>query len=151
MLLLTGEDDLRDVMSAVKNLAGMWKDLGISLGLRPSDLKSILTANPHSPDDCLREMILQWLKQSYNVCFTLILYLPYLNTYVTVVCPIPLLSFPNVEKLGMPTWKRLVEAVEDDAGGNNPALAQTIARDHPGEPGNLIHQFAKPYGRSSVI
>ena len=44
-----------------------------------------------------------------------------------------------------------MKAVEDSAGGNNCALAQTIAEDHPGEPGNLIHQFAKPYGRSSVI
>ena len=89
MLLLASEDDLHDVTSAVKNLAGRWKDLGISLGLHPGDLDTILSANLHSPNDCLREMHLQWLRQSYNVCATLILYLPYLNTYyVTVVCPL---------------------------------------------------------------
>ena len=70
VLLLAGEDDLRDVISAVTNLAGRWKDLGISLGLRPSDLDTILSANPHSPRNCLMEMLLQWLKQSYNVCMT---------------------------------------------------------------------------------
>ena len=32
----------------------------------------------------------------------------------------------------MPTWRRLVEAVKDDVGGSNPALARTIAGDHPG-------------------
>ena len=65
----------------------------------------------------------------------------------------PPIFFPflKVEKFRKPTWERLVEAVKDDTGGNNPALAQKIAKDHPGEPGNLIHQFAKAYGRSSVI
>ena len=38
----------------------------------------------------------------------------------------------QVEKFGKPTWRRLVEAVEDHVGGNNCALAQRIARDHPG-------------------
>ena len=72
-------------------------------------------------------------------------------TYVTVsVQPTILLSFPKVKNSGKPTWRRLVEAVEDPVGGNHCALAQKIARDHPGEPGNLIHQFAKQYGRSSV-
>ena len=57
MLPLVGEDDLHDVISAVKNLAGRWKDLGISLGLHPGDLDTILLANLHSPNDCLREML----------------------------------------------------------------------------------------------
>ena len=70
---------------------------------------------------------------------------------MTVVCQIPHPTLiPQVEKFRKPTWGRLVEAVEDNAGGNNCALAQTIAGDHPGEPGNYIHQFAKAYERSSV-
>lgn len=91
MLLLAGEDDLRDVISAVTSLAGRWNNLGTSLGVRPGDLETILSAKPHSPSDCLRDMLLQWLRQScLNVCTTLILYL---NTYyVTVVCPSPLIS-----------------------------------------------------------
>ena len=44
----------------------------------------------------------------------------------------------QVDKFGKPTWRRLVEAVEDKVGGNNRALAQTIAREHPGTPGKNI-------------
>ena len=65
---LAGEDDLRDVRSAVADLAGRWEDLGISLGVRPGDLGTILSASAHSPSSCLREMLLLWLRQSYNVC-----------------------------------------------------------------------------------
>ena len=57
-------------------------------------------------------------------------------------CSLPsssLFFISKVKKFGKPTWKRLVEAVEDDVGGNNCALARTIARDHPGEPGKHIH------------
>ena len=85
MLLLAGEDDLRDVISAVTGLAGRWKNLGISLGLCPGDVQSIFSANSHSPSDRLREMLLQWLQQSYNVCTTLILYLPYFVTQIPLV------------------------------------------------------------------
>ena len=31
---------------------------------------------------------------------------------------------------GTPTWRRLVEAVNSPAGGNNPSLAMTIANNH---------------------
>ena len=37
-----------------------------------------------------------------------------------------------MERFGKPIWRRLVEAVEDHVGGNNFALAQTIAGEHPG-------------------
>ena len=37
----------------------------------------------------------------------------------------------NVEKYGPPTWRKLVEAVDSPAGGNNHALAKKIAKDHP--------------------
>ena len=73
VLLLAGEDDLRDVRSAVADLAAKWKDLGISLGIGLSDLDAIFSASPHSPNDCLREMLAFWLKQNYNVRTTLML------------------------------------------------------------------------------
>ena len=41
-------------------------------------------------------------------------------------------QYPQVERFGKPTWRRLVEAVEDKVGGNSRALAQKIARDHSG-------------------
>ena len=117
------EDDLRDVRSAVSSLAGRWKDLGTSLGIRTSDLDEIVLANPHSPRDCLREMLTKWLKQSYNVR-THPLYLIYYTTLLELSS--------QVERFGTPTWRRLAEAVRDDMGGNNQALAQRIAEEHPG-------------------
>ena len=54
--------------------------------------------------------------------------------------PSPFLLFLQVEKFGKPTWRRLVEAVKDHVGGNNCALAQKIATDHPGAPGNHIYK-----------
>ena len=70
--LLAGEDDLRDMISAVTSLAGRWKDLGISLGVRAGDLDTVLANNPHSSNNCLREVLSLWLRQGYNVCTTLI-------------------------------------------------------------------------------
>ena len=70
LLLLAGEDDLRDVRSAVADLAGEWMNLGISLGMRKSGLDYILSANPHSPSNWLTEMLTLWLRQSYNVSTT---------------------------------------------------------------------------------
>ena len=35
------------------------------------------------------------------------------------------------EKHGSPTWRKLVEAVDNEAGGNNHALAKRIAKQHP--------------------
>ena len=49
------------------------------------------------------------------------------------------LLLPQVERFGKPNWRRLVEAVKDHVGGNNYALAQKIARAHPGAPGNHIY------------
>ena len=72
VFLLADEDDLRDMISAVTSLAGRWKDLGISLGVRAGDLDTILANNPHSCSDHLREVLSLWLKQGYNVCTTLI-------------------------------------------------------------------------------
>jgi len=72
VFLLADEDDLRDMISAVTSLAGRWKDLGISLGVRASGLDTILANNPHSSNNCLREVLSLWLRQGYNVCTTLI-------------------------------------------------------------------------------
>ena len=72
MFLFADEDDLRDVISAVISIAGRWKDLGISLGVRAGDLDTILSNNLNSSSDRLREVLALWLRQSYNVCIPLI-------------------------------------------------------------------------------
>ena len=69
VFLPADEDDLRDVRSAVADLTGRWKDLGISLGIRWSTLDAIRS---HSSNECLTEMLALWLKQNYNVRTTLI-------------------------------------------------------------------------------
>ena len=90
VLLLAGDGDLRDVRSAVDNLAGRWQDLGISLGLDPGDLDAILSDNPHSSSDCLRETLKLWLRQSYEVIIGPALYtIPLLKAPSTLTpeCP----------------------------------------------------------------
>ena len=53
------------------------------------------------------------------------------------------LSLPinQVDKYGKPTWRRLVTAVQCHAGGDNPALAQTIATEHPDVPGSQSDHY----------
>ena len=53
--------------------------------------------------DRLLEVLNQWLKKSYNV-----------------------------ERFGDPSWKLLVKAVSEPAGGNDRALAEKIAQQHQG-------------------
>ena len=88
--------------SALLPIAAKWKDVGMALRLRPSDLDSIETS-PHStsPVKCLSEMLTHWLRKNFNV-----------------------------GRFGEPTWRRLVEVVMDPAGGANPALANSIADKH---------------------
>ena len=54
------------------------------------------------PKTALSNVLQAWLKQNYNA-----------------------------EKHGLPTWRKLVEAVDHPAGGNNHALAKAIASEHP--------------------
>ena len=47
----------------------------------------------------------------------------------------------NIEKYGPPTWRKLVEAVDSPAGGNNHALAKKIAENHPINKGDQITEY----------
>ena len=76
VLQLVDEEDLRDVRSAVADLAGSWKDLGISLGILDSKLGTITSS---SPSECLREMLAMWLKQNYNVR-TILIYISFITS-----------------------------------------------------------------------
>ena len=94
----TDEDDLFDVIKDLTPVAARWKAIGIALRLKPGELNSI---NSGRPDECLGEVIENWLMRNYNV-----------------------------DRFGLPTWRKLVEVVEDPAAGNNKALADEIARKH---------------------
>ena len=98
----TAEDDFHDIYREVVRLAAHYYKFGIGLGLPLQELDKIRKGFPQDVDQAFIEMLLVWLRKSYNV-----------------------------EKHGPPTWRRLVEAVDSPAGGNDHALAEIIATHHP--------------------
>lgn len=75
------------------------------LGLGYTQLESIQKAPLCIVDigAALTEVVLAWLRQKYNTA-----------------------------RFGVPTWRKLVEAIDSEAGGNNHTLAKKIAAHHPG-------------------
>ena len=108
-----GEDDFREVHREIRPLMENYHTLGIELGLPIQELSKIKKGFPHALDQAFSEMLLIWLKHSYNV-----------------------------ERYGPPTWRRLVEAVDSEVGGNNHALAKKIASNHP--TGTLMYTKTTP-------
>ena len=94
-------------MKEVLKIKSMWVDLGCSLRLRSADLEDIRKKYPNKSDhrdakQALHDMLLLWLEKKYNV-----------------------------ERFGPPTWRMLVEAVNEESGGDNQELAKQIALNHP--------------------
>ena len=112
MSYYSGEDDAYDVYREVVSLAGSWSNMCLALRLRPSDRSKIAAAHTGNPDECLEAVVVKWLQKSYNY-----------------------------QKCGCPSWRMLVKAVDDPAGGNNSALAETIAKKHPGMYSAVQHAF----------
>ena len=54
------------MLSAVASLAAKWEDLGVSLGLYPSDLDTI-QSDYDALNKRLKEVLKLWLRESYNV------------------------------------------------------------------------------------
>ena len=81
-----------------------WKYVGLALRLDHDQLKKIEKENKDL-EDCLNEMVTLWLKKNYIT-----------------------------ERFGEPSWKLLVEAVGDPAGGNDQALAEQIDAKYGGNP-----------------
>ena len=98
---MTGESDLNDVVREVIKLNASYNSLGGALGLLPADLNAIKSRYDQDLKQALNEVILAWLRQNYDT-----------------------------KRYGLPTWRRLVEAVDNPAGGDNHALAKTIASSH---------------------
>lgn len=80
-----------------------YKTFGMLLGLSFVELKAIQKTNMFDMEDALMQVVITWLQQKYNTT-----------------------------KFGLPTWRRIVEAIDSEAGGNNHALAKQIASHHPG-------------------
>ena len=87
----------------VVGTVGRWSGMCLTLGLLPSDKSAIEAAERGNPHGCLQEVVAKWLQKGYEY-----------------------------QRHGPPTWRMLVEAVGDPAGGNNCALAETIAKKHVG-------------------
>ena len=101
--MYSAEKDTRDVHREVIGLGGRWSGMCLALGLLPSDRSAIEAAHCGNSHDCLQAAVVKWLQKGYDY-----------------------------QRFGPPTWRMLVEAVGDPAGGNNCALAETIAKKHPG-------------------
>ena len=90
-------------MGEVNTIADSWQKILMFLHL-PSLMKSsIAAAHPTDPSACLRTVIVLWLQREYDV-----------------------------EQYGPPSWRALVEAVADPAGGNDTDLADTISEKYLG-------------------
>ena len=100
--MLSGEDDLNDVYKEIVAIKTLYYQVGICLGLPAGELETIWSNYHQLTDRAFVQVLLWWLRQHYNV-----------------------------ERFGPPTWRRLVEAVDSPAGGNQPALAKAIANKHP--------------------
>ena len=104
LISLPACDDLHDVYEEVYTLAYKWSDVSFALKLPTSQERAIRKET--RGDDCklcLRMVLDKWLQKSYKY-----------------------------GKYGRPTWKMLVKAVGDSGGGNDCALAETIAKKHSG-------------------
>jgi len=55
---------LHGILSAAIEVAARWKYIGDMFQLPPGTLDTIEKANHYQPDDCLREVILGWLRKS---------------------------------------------------------------------------------------
>ena len=93
-----------DVMSELAPVTNRWKYIGLALRLDPNKLKVIEKENRNNFEDCLTEALTLWLNGNYNT-----------------------------ERFGEPSWELLVTAVAHSAGGNNPALAGEIKKNHPSQ------------------
>ena len=89
-------------MKYLENKQGKCYEIGSALRLDESRLARIQSKCPCNTTKALRMIINDWLKRNYNT-----------------------------ERHGPPTWKALVKAIKFPFGGDDPELAERIARDHP--------------------
>jgi hypothetical protein len=94
--------ELQDLMVELQPLVARWRPFGLALRLSSDQLDEI-------EEECgklqkrLEKVLTLWLKKDYDT-----------------------------KRFGMPSVQLLVEAVRNRAGGNNPALAETIDEKHKG-------------------
>ena len=99
--LVLAEDHLSEIVDEIVSIKSEYYSLGICLGLPASELTAVSRQYPHDMEQALKDILLLWLQQKYDV-----------------------------QRYGIPSWRKLVEAVDKESGGNNHALAKRIASNH---------------------
>ena len=94
-------DEFRDVHREVVSIQPKYYQFGIQLGLPLQEMEAVQKAFRQDIPQAFTEVLQIFFKQCYNI-----------------------------QKFGPPMWRKLVEAVDSPAGGNNHALAKKIAKDH---------------------
>ena len=92
------EDDFHTVYSELVTVKANYYQLGIGLGLPPGELL-VIRKGTQDIERAFSDVLLAWLRQRYNV-----------------------------DRFGLPTWRKLVEAVDSQT---DPALAADIAARYP--------------------
>ena len=78
-----------------------WKGFGGALRLIPTSLNNIEANNNSDPNECLRSVIVEYLRKNYD--------------YKTH---------------GLPSWRKIAEAISHRSGGNDDDVALQIAQKH---------------------
>ena len=89
-------------MNLLRPRKSRYYNIGIGLRLGTKFLDKIEEKFDSDPGKALRKVVCAWLQQQYDV-----------------------------SRYGLPTWRMLVEAIDNHAGGNDHKLAKKIALDHP--------------------
>ena len=100
LFLISGEKDSRDVKREVSSLKAVYYQLGLELGIPPSELDAVRETHSRNLDQALTEVLLLWLRRC------------------------PGIHAPS------PSWQSLVKAVDSLNGGNYHGLAVDIASRH---------------------
>ena len=59
--------DLKDVQKTLWKARSKWFNIGIELQRLPDDLEAIKVKCNNNPDDCFREMLMEWLRESKDI------------------------------------------------------------------------------------
>ena len=95
-------DDQFEVETEVFDVASGWESFGKALHISPQRLSIIKAVPGITPEKCLSDTLSEFLRKNYKW-----------------------------EKFGEPSWRLIVTAIAHRAGGDDPALALRIARNHP--------------------
>ena len=93
-----------EVKEAVMDLLHRWQFVALALGLRPPQTQTIKATHRGDAEASMDDAILIWLRRAHNE-----------------------------DKHGPPTWRKLVQVISAKTGGNNVALARTVAKAHPSQ------------------